>query len=489
MKKKTKKILIAILASIILIIGIIVGVIFMQINSAKKDVRQQIDSLPANYEQYASEYLLNEIKTFESLSSVKDIKKVGDDIKLFSEAKSFYKENDYPTLYFYTVNSVGNSLEKIDNYVLTQVVFVGNNGQIINDANGKLKVRGNSTADAEKKPYNFKFDEAQDLFGFGYSKKWSLLAECLDPTMIRDRIFFTLAKEMGMNYVSDSEYVMVYVDGEYKGAYLLAETADVKDGRLEINLENGDLAFEYEAERDDEESVYEYTEHGWRFVLNDPEAPTEQEMDDFLGTIYNFDDVVYSVDYEAIRDYLDIESFAKLYLLNEVAKTIDFDYSSVKFYKKNGTVYAGPPWDFDLSSGNYSVHYHYQAYVGETKEEKAEIMNSYSDMWAQRNLIFNALTDYPAFNAVVQNYFDQYEDLFRSVYQDGGMIDQILNEYRNLFDSNYASVSEGGAGWEVSKAYSELEKERFNTYDENVQYLKQWMENRIDYLKEENNWY
>ena len=83
MKKKTKKILIAILASIILIIGIIVGVIFMQINSAKKDVRQQIDSLPANYEQYASEYLLNEIKTFESLSSVKDIKKVGDDIKLF----------------------------------------------------------------------------------------------------------------------------------------------------------------------------------------------------------------------------------------------------------------------------------------------------------------------------------------------------------------------------------------------------------------------
>ena len=489
MKKKTKKILIGILASILLLIGIVAGVFFMQISGAKKDVREQIDNLPANYQQYASDYLLNEINTYESLSSAKDIRKVGEDIKLFIDGKAFYKENDFPTIYFNTTDSVGNSLEKIDNYVPTQIVFVGNNGQIIKDDNGKIKVRGNSTADAEKKPYNFKFDVEQDLFGFGYSKKWSLLAECLDPTMVRDRVFFTLAKEMGMDYVSDSEYLMVYVDGEYKGAFLLAETADVKDGRLEINLDNGDIAFEYEAEREDEESVYEYTEHGWRFVLNDPEQPTEEEKDNFLDTIYGFDEVVYSVDYQWIRDTIDIESFAKLYLLNEVAKTIDFDYSSVKFYKKDGTIFAGPPWDFDLSSGNYSVHYHYQAYVGDTKEEKAEIMNSYSDMWAQRNLIFNALTDYPQFNEVVQTYFDQYEALFRSVYQDGGIIDQIINEYGSLFESNYASVSEGGAGWDVSKAYSELEKERFSTYEENVQYLKKWMENRINYLKEENNWY
>ena len=80
MRKKTKKIFIGILSSILLIIGVVAGVFFMQISGAKKDVRELIESLPANYEQYASDYLLNEINTYESLSSAKDIKKVGNDI-------------------------------------------------------------------------------------------------------------------------------------------------------------------------------------------------------------------------------------------------------------------------------------------------------------------------------------------------------------------------------------------------------------------------
>ena len=484
MKKKTAKILIAILSSAILIICIVAGVFVLQINSAKKEVKNKIESLPANYEKYADDYLLNEINEYESLMDAKTIKKIAEDLTLFSDGKAFYRQNAYPTIYFYTVDSKGKDLTKEDNYVPTQVVFVGNNGQVVNDVNGKIKVRGNSTADAEKKPYNFKFDKAQDLFGFGESKKWSLLAECLDPTMLRNKLFFTLAKEMGMDYVSDSEYVMVYVDDVYEGAYLLAETADVSPSRLDINLENGDLAFEYEAEREDEEATYLYTEHGWRFVANDPEFPTEDDMERFLGTVYNFDDVAYTFDYDYLCSFIDVNNFAKYYLLNEFAKNIDFDYSSVKFYKKNGVVYVGPVWDFDLSSGNYSLSYHYEAYIGDTMEEKEELMDSYSGRWCYKNLVFDALTHYPDFMSLVEEYYDEYKDLLKSTYQDGGHIDQIVNGYKDLFDTNYRSVEEGGAGWSVSKTYSQLEKERYATYEENLQYLKDWLKNRIDYFEE-----
>lgn len=59
-----------------------------------------------------------------------------------------------------------------------------------------------------------------------------------------------------------------------------------------------------------------------------------------------------SKNYDRITEVVDIVSFAKLYLLNEFVKNVDSNLSSVYYYYKDGTFYAGPPWDYDLASGN-----------------------------------------------------------------------------------------------------------------------------------------
>ena len=64
---------------------------------------------------------------------------------------------------------------------------------------------------------------------------------------------------------------------------------------------------------------------------------------------------------EEIRKYLDIESFVDAFIVQEFFKQVDYATSSTRFYIKDGKLYEGPVWDFDLSSGNCSSSY-YKSY-------------------------------------------------------------------------------------------------------------------------------
>ena len=64
-----------------------------------------------------------------------------------------------------------------------------------------------------------------------------------------------------------------------------------------------------------------------------------------------------SGDYSSVENVIDTESFATFYVFSEFMKQVDFSYSSTRFYFKDDILYAGPGWDFDLSSGNVSGDY------------------------------------------------------------------------------------------------------------------------------------
>ena len=49
----------------------------------------------------------------------------------------------------------------------------------------KIKLRGNSTSVAKKKPFKIKFEEKQSLFGLTPAKEWVLLANYYDKTNVR----------------------------------------------------------------------------------------------------------------------------------------------------------------------------------------------------------------------------------------------------------------------------------------------------------------
>ena len=107
-----------------------------------------------------------------------------------------------------------------------------------------VKVRGNSTANGEEKPYRIKFEQKQNMLGLHGGtayKSWVLLRA--QWNLAADFTAFRLGRViLGPDaYVSDCAYVNVFVNGEYAGLYLLCEQNQVNKGRVEV----------YEPEPDD----------------------------------------------------------------------------------------------------------------------------------------------------------------------------------------------------------------------------------------------
>jgi hypothetical protein len=65
-------------------------------------------------------------------------------------------------------------------------------------------------------------------------KSWVLLAECYDDSFSRNASAFSLAGAILDEYSSDFRYVKLYVNGENKGVYLLAEQSQINSNRVDI---------------------------------------------------------------------------------------------------------------------------------------------------------------------------------------------------------------------------------------------------------------
>ena len=102
-----------------------------------------------------------------------------------------------------------------------------------------IRARGNSTFHAPKKPFRLKFDKKQEMLGLNGGKaykSWVLLADYYDGSMLRTFGTFKFAKALMENkyYSSDCTHVEVYINGEYRGVYLLCEQTQINRGRVDI---------------------------------------------------------------------------------------------------------------------------------------------------------------------------------------------------------------------------------------------------------------
>jgi hypothetical protein len=105
-----------------------------------------------------------------------------------------------------------------------------------------VRLRGNGSLEAPKKPYRIKFMEKQNLLGLNDNakvKNWVLLADYYDYSMLRNASAFTLGNsllDMGGYYSSDYQHVNLYINGIYNGVYLLAEQQQANKHRVNINV-------------------------------------------------------------------------------------------------------------------------------------------------------------------------------------------------------------------------------------------------------------
>ncbi|MDE5583692.1 MAG: CotH kinase family protein [Ruminococcus sp.] len=386
-------------------------------------------------------------------------------------AEDNYSAGDYTRIYINTTDNIGLTLYKSQGYVPTDIVIVSTDGNVIHQS-GQVKVRGNSTALAAKKPYTIKFDKGVNVLGMGKAKKWALLASCFDPTFLRNDLALDLGRKISLPYTSDHQYAEMWVDGKYRGCYEIIEPVADGSSRVDIDVDKnngcGDFLVQYELSRYDDGSVYCNSDN-MRFEIKSPDITSEEQLMYVQEELAKIIRIVKTKNFEEIEKVIDVDSFAKYYLINEYFKNVDFGFSSAFFYYKNGLLYAGPPWDYDITAGNLNYLY----------SENARLCLDTTGLFVANCLFYTYLMECRDFkNAVRHIYAEKYE-YFEDIYVSGGVIDQTVAEYQPLFQRNFDD-----AEWEITTQYDWLMRQPDATYEENVEYLRNWLSDRNDWMSQ-----
>ena len=248
-----------------------------------------------------------------------------------------------------------------------------------------IKLRGNSTKSALKKPFKIKFDKKQSLFGLKAAKKWVLLANYYDKSNIRNYLAYLTANKLTcLGFQPSSIFVDVYLNNNYYGLFLLCEQMEENKGRVDIEDKvsaNGLSSFFLEVDerikdeyKDGEGKAYfyfpfegkssyyfsfkypSYDDYLEYIEKNDEENISKYNND--ISWLYEFlSNALYSPNY---TDYLDISSFIDYYLVEEFFKNVDVGSTSQFYYIDSSLesikLTAGPVWDFDIASGVVDDH-------------------------------------------------------------------------------------------------------------------------------------
>lgn len=381
---------------------------------------------------------------------------------------------ELPEIYIRTKDNA--EITSKDTYVDCAVGLMARTQESATWYNAQIRLRGNTSAMVEKKPYRIKFEEKIMPFGLGdgKAKSWVLLAEYVDYSMVRNYSVFDFANRVyGEDYFCpDAMFVSVYLNNQYQGMYLLTEQIQINDNRISIpetasipeqygyllELEQAEIRREDAVEGLDCFHVVNpwYGKTYFMIKNNDCNEEMNRYIRAYVQKVYN---AVGKGDYSAICELVDVESAARAYLVQMVGDDPDSNLASMFFYKApNGKFTFGPPWDFDFAMGNYFSLYQPEKTVINTLLERLgqvpQIHQRVCELWAEYR---------------GSGYFDAFF----------AHLDSEVTRLRPEIDRNYERWPVWGtrvAQWQAPQT------ESFENYDDAYRDFVQWYRARIAYL-------
>ncbi len=412
-----------------------------------------------------------------------------------------YTESNLPII---SINTFGENIPD-EPRINAQMGIINNNSGTnnieddFNDYNGRITIekRGNSSQEQEKPPYRFETidDNGENnnvkLLGLPEENDWILYAPWSDKSLMRNVLIYSLSNDMG-RYAPRSEFVELYLNNEYRGVYVLMEKIKRDKNRVAIssldpNSNFGDnltggyiLKFDW-AETGDNNGGFFSLIDGMRYNYHYPkpdEISSEQES--YIQSYINsYENIMNSNKYNSEQGYskfIDIGSFVDFIILQEISRNVDAYGLSTYIYKDkesiNNMLTAGPIWDFNHGFGNCD---YYKAW----ETDGWNISYTYEDM-DQRAFWWLKLWNDDNFKEIVK---DRYKVLRRSILSTTNIntkVDQYVSELGNSVNKNFTK-------WPILGEYIWPNKEVFDTYQEEIIYLKSWINNRLTWMDSELN--
>ncbi|MBD3638637.1 MAG: CotH kinase family protein [Crocinitomicaceae bacterium] len=250
-----------------------------------------------------------------------------------------------------------------------------------NDYHGyiTIEIRGSTSQQYPKKNYGFStvspdgVDINVSLLDLPPENDWILYGPYPDKTLIRNVMTFDLFRRMG-HYASRTRYCELIINGEYRGLYVLMEKLKRDDARIQVTpLDSSSTAgdpltggYVFKVDKLTGTTVETFVSAYNSEVLFQYHDPGPDELHPLQKSylqdyVSNFEDMLWGPNFNdpnlGYHQYIDKISFYDFFLLQEVGRTVDGYRSSCFLYKdKNsvwdGLLHAGPVWDFNLSYGN-----------------------------------------------------------------------------------------------------------------------------------------
>ena len=360
----------------------------------------------------------------------------------------------------------------------------------------KIRGRGNSTWKTtltQKRPYLLKLNEETSLLGMNAARKWVLMANAPDRSMLRNCYAEHLAHTVWdkQRWSPNSAFITLFLNGKYMGLYGLTEKPEIALGRVEFEDEG------FLAEIDSHDRDFKFSgNHGVTFCIREPES-TEENLQRWACKLLELEELLYSEDYKGEngwRKYFDENSLVDWYLLAEFSKNYDARfYNSVfmSFDYGTGRLYMGPAWDHDIAFGNTSKS---SSSIDLDKHSQLLSPVIWKTVLPQFNLEENSLAARNAEGFLV-NQTDWYnrlfgdEDFVRDVKnrwrQTRGTLEEsfvwlqaqadTIEQAAKLNDSVWKII--GSNLWPRAPGY----KER-RSYESEVEYLISWCKKRAAWL-------
>ena len=242
----------------------------------------------------------------------------------------------------------------------TSIILLTENGSVEYEGHGlnEIKGRGNSSWYLDKKPYHLNLSTSIPLLGMSSSRHWILLSNGYDKTNLRNKLVYDYAGKTALPWTPECRYVDLFINGGYDGLYLLSEQVEFDTRRINpADSENSFLAEITQMRKIWKHDYYFQSENGRCFKIVEPDTYKSKRFSSICQTLQQTEDAILSLTEDSPwPDILDLDSFVRRYLIDEIFLNLDSDESSSYYFWDASAqkMFAYPIWDYDLSCGNSS---------------------------------------------------------------------------------------------------------------------------------------
>ena len=288
-------------------------------------------------------------------------------------------DSTLPCIFIETAN--GKPITSTVRYSSATLTVTGSHYEYYNiTVETQIRGRGHSSFDrkapqtdyASKNSYRLKLTEKTNLLGVGDSpdRDWVLISGKYDISALRNYLVWHLANQLGtIPYVPSCTWVNLYGHGDFRGMYTLAEKIEVASDRVNIDdspstdPDTVGYLVEYDLRGANESGAIEGRDYFYIPGMDETFAwSVKSEVHGFEVTaairehLIACNKAIMSGNREHMEEYVDLNSFIDMFILQELTKNPDAGCSSFFMQRDvGGKLYLTAPWDFDFAMGAYSV--------------------------------------------------------------------------------------------------------------------------------------